>query len=138
MAELKLSDISKKMRKMDICMMSTAASNGTITSRPMSNNGDVEYDGNSYFYSYEEAEVIKELKENDNLNLSFQGDDEFYIAISGESKLITDKKILKEHWVPSLNEWFKDGVFTPGIILIHVKAKSIKYWHNEEQGEVKF
>ena len=138
MAELKLSDISKKMRKMDICMMSTTAPNGTITSRPMSNNGDVEYDGNSYFYSYDEAEVIKELKENDNLNLSFQGDDKFYIAISGKAQLITDKKILKEHWVPSLNTWFNDDVDTPGIIMIHVKAKSIKYWHKEEQGEVKF
>ena len=60
MAEFKLSDIAAKMRKLDICMMTTLAENGQLTSRPMSNNGDVEYDGNSYFYSFEESEVVKQ------------------------------------------------------------------------------
>ena len=47
MAKVSLSDISKKMRKLDICMISTVGAYGHLTSRPMSNNGDVEYEGNS-------------------------------------------------------------------------------------------
>ena len=137
MAEFKLSDIAAKMRKLDICMMTTLAENGQLTSRPMSNNGDVEYDGNSYFYSFEESEVVKELKTNPHTNLSFQGPDILYIAISGNAELVTDKDVLKQHWVASLNEWFKDGVDTPGIIMIQVKAGSVKFWHKEENGEVK-
>lgn len=137
MAKYSLSDISKKMRKLDICMMSSISSNGNITNRPMSNNGDVEYDGNSYFFSYEESQVIKELKTNNNINLGFQGDDMFYVSIIGKAKLIKGKETFKEHWQKSLNRWFKDGVDTPGIIMIHVKAESAKYWHKEEEGEVK-
>ena len=137
MAELTLSDISKKMRKLDICMMTTVGPYGHLTSRPMSNNGDVEYDGNSYFFSYEDKEVIKEIKENSNINLSFQGDDMFYISIAGKAQLITDKEVLKKHWVDSLNAWFKDGIDTPGIIMIHVEAINIKYWHKMDEGEVK-
>lgn len=137
MAELQLSDIIVKMRKLDICMMTTLAEDGHLTSRPMSNNGDVAYDGNSYFYSYEDAEVIRELKLNANVNLAFEGPDKLYIAISGKSDLLKDKEILKQHWVESLDAWFKDGVETPGIIMIHVKAETIKFWHKEENGEVK-
>ena len=138
MGELNLKDISKKMSKLDICMMTTLSGNQMLTSRPMSNNGDVEFDGNSYFFSYENSEVIKEIKENKVVNLSFQGDDMFYISISGNGALITNKSKLKEHWVPSLNRWFKDGVDTEGIIMIHVKAGAIKYWHKEHSGEVKW
>ena len=137
MAEPQLSDISKMMRKLDICMMATTAPDGAITSRPMSNNGDVEYDGNSHFFTYEQAEVVEELKENDNINLSFTGKDQLYISITGKAVLITDKKTLKKHWLDELNQWFEEGVNTPGITLIHVKAARIKFWHKEEEGEVK-
>jgi len=137
MADLQLSYISKKMRKLDICMMTTIAPDGTIVSRPMSNNGDVEYDGNSYFFTYEESELIDELKGNDNTNLSFTGNDGLYISIAGKALLTTDKKILEEHWLDELDQWFQDGVNTPGIILVHVKADRIRFWHKEEEGEVK-
>lgn len=137
MADLQLSDITSKMRKLDICMMTTQAHDGRLTSRPMSNNGDVEYDGNSYFYCYEDSEVIRELKFNTNVNLAFEGPDKLYIAITGKSDLIKDKEVIKQHWVESLDEWFKEGTETPGIIMIHVKAESIKFWHREENGEVK-
>ncbi len=62
----------------------------------------------------------------------------FYISISGNGALITNKNKLKDHWVPSLNRWFKDGVDTEGIIMIHVQAGAIKYWHKEDSGEVKW
>ena len=137
MAALSLSDVSSKMRNLDICMMATHAASGVITNRPMSNNGDVEYDGNSYFYSYEGSEVVKDLKEDSTINLSFQGNDKLYISITGKGELIKDKNVLKEHWVDSLNIWFNDGVDTPGIIMIHVKAGKIKFWHKEESSEVK-
>jgi general stress protein 26 len=137
MAKYSLIDISKKMRKLDICMMTTMGPNGHLTSRPMSNNGDVEYDGNSYFFTYNKSEVVKELGENSNINLSFQGPDMLYISITGKGDLIENKEVLKEHWVKSLNRWFEDGVETPGIIMIHVKADHIKFWQKEEEGEVK-
>ena len=48
--------------------------------------------------------------------------------------LIKNKEVFKEHWVKSLNRWFEDGVETPGIIMIHVKADHIKFWQKEEEG----
>ncbi len=137
MNKLTLKDISAKMRKLDICMMTSQSSNGNLASRPMSNNGEVEYDGNSYFYTYQDSGIVKEIKENKNINLSFQGKDMLFISVIGKGRLVKNKEVIKEHWNKSLERWFKDGPETEGIILIHVAAKKIKYWHKEEQGEVK-
>ncbi len=44
---------------------------------------------------------------------------------------------MEEHWLTELKQWFKDGIDTPGIILIQVVGKRIKYWQRDEEGEVK-
>ena len=51
--------------------------------------------------------------------------------------MITDKEVLKEHWLDELKQWFEDGIDAPGIILIHVRAGRIKFWQKEKQGEIK-
>ena len=33
--------------------------------------------------------------------------------------------------------WFKDGIDTPGLVLIEVAAKRIHYWDGMDEGEVK-
>ena len=45
MTTMTLADIAKQMRDIDFGMLSTRAENGAIASRPMSNNGEVEYRG---------------------------------------------------------------------------------------------
>ena len=47
MASMTLEDLSSQLKKIDFCMLSTNAGSGRISARPMSNNGDVEYDGDS-------------------------------------------------------------------------------------------
>ena len=49
MAPKTLQYISNKMKSIDLCTMTTKSTRGALTSRQMSNNGDVKYDGNSYF-----------------------------------------------------------------------------------------
>ena len=43
--------IVEAMRDMDLCFMSTAAKGGGVSSRPMSNNSQVEWDGSNWFFS---------------------------------------------------------------------------------------
>lgn len=132
-----LGDIRKKMQKLDICMMTTQTGRGTFNSRPMSNNGDVEYDGNSYFFTYEKSKKVKELTENAQVQLSFSGSNDLYISVTGKAKLIRTKSRMEEHWQDQLKQWFEQGLNTPGIVMIHVKAKVVKYWQREQEGEVK-
>jgi general stress protein 26 len=118
-------------------MMTTQTGRGTLNSRPMSNNGDVKYDGNSYFFTYEQSQKVKELTANPQVQLSFNGADDLYISVIGKAKLIRAKSRLAEHWQPSLAQWFKEGLETPGIVMIHVKAATIKYWQRNKEGVLK-
>ncbi len=137
MADYKITDLSKKMRKIDICMFTTQNGKGVLSSRPMSNNGDVEYDGNSYFFSYDASSVVKEVGKNPQVCLQFEGKDQLYISVTGKASLITSRPVMEKHWIDELNKWFEKGLDTPGITMIHVKGSSIKYWQNENQGELK-
>lgn len=129
--------ISTKMKHIDLCMLTTRNSRGMLSSRPMSNNGDVQYNGNSYFFSFEKSQKIKDLMQDASVNLGFSTKDNMFITVMGKARIIKSKTAMEEHWVPSLNEWFKDGVETPGVVMIAVKARKIKYWHKMQEGEIK-
>lgn len=137
MANKTMKEITEKMKKLDICMVSTQTGRGLMTSRPMSNNGDVEYDGNSYFFTWESSRLVKDITGNPQVNVAFNGPKELYISVVGKAKLIRSRTKMEEHWIDSLNQWFKEGLDTPGVVMVHVKANRIKYWQGEEQGEIK-
>ena len=132
-----LGSVAELLKKLDICMLTTRTARGLLTSRPMSNNGDVEYDGNSYFFSYEDSSVVKDIKESPQVNLGFEGPKHFYISVSGRARIIRSKTTMEDHWLPELKRWFDQGIDTPGIVMIHVKGNRIKYWQQEDQGEIR-
>ena len=136
MAKKSLKFISSKMRKLDLCMMNTRGSRGVFNCRPMSNNGDVEYDGNSYFFTFENSNKVKEIKKDANVSLNFTAKKDLFITVTGKARLIRSKPVMAEHWVPSLAQWFKKGVDTAGIVMVVVKANTIKYWQNMDQGVI--
>jgi general stress protein 26 len=142
-SQLTLSDLSDKMREIDFAMLSTHTESGEIAGRPMSNNGDVAYEGDSYFFSDEATRTVDDIKRDPKVALSFQGSKgllgkpPIFIAVEGRAELIRDKQVFQEHWTKDLEIWFKDGVDTPGLVLIKVHANRIHYWQGEDEGELK-
>jgi general stress protein 26 len=143
MSQQSLSDLAAKMRGIDIAILSTKTESGQIASRPMSNNGDVEYDGDSYYFTYEQARTVREIERDPEVSLAFSGKpgllggtSGLYVAVEGKARLIRDKATFKEHWTPDLEVWFENGVDTPGLVLIKVEAERIKFWDGNEDGEI--
>ena len=139
MAKVSMKALSKKMRNLDYCMMTTATAGGALSSRPMSNNGEVDYDGTSYYFTFDQSRTVADIRRNDKVSLAFQGTQSksFSVSVEGKAKLVEDKKQMADHWTPDLDRWFKDGLDTPGIVMIQVDAKRIHYWAGEDDGEVK-
>ena len=138
MAQLEISDISDAMKELDICMMTTVADSGMLESRPMSNNRQVEYKGDSFFFADGSSHVVKELDATPQVCLSYQGRKQLYICVSGTAKLVRDKAEMKKHWNPDIDKWFAQGIETPGLTMIQVKAEHIKYWKDQQEGEVRW
>ena len=137
---LTLKHIADKMQGIDIAILSTHSSDGRIACRPMSNNGDVEYDGTSFFFSYEQASCISDIERDPNVALGYSSSGiiggSVYIAVEGSAALVRDKSAFEKHWVPDLDVWFEDGIDTPGLVLIQVGAKRIKIWERNEEREL--
>jgi general stress protein 26 len=137
-----LGEISEKMRDIDFTMLSTRAANGAIGSRPMSNNRDVDYDGDSFYFTTDDTLMVQDITRDAQVGLSFQGKAgmlgmrPFFVAIEGQAELIRDKGQFEAHWNTDLERWFKDGVDTPGLVLIKVHASRIHYWDGEDEGEI--
>ena len=136
MSARKLNQIAKKMKDLDICMMSTNGPRGIVNTRPMSNNRDVTYKGSSYFFSSMDTRKVNDIRRSTSVSLSFTGSGGTYIIVNGKARLIKDKTIWEKHWDKSLDQWFKKGIDTPGLVLIAVKATHIKYWDKYKEGDI--
>ena len=130
------------MRDIDFGMLSTRAENGAIASRPMSNNGEVEYRGDSFFFSYDDATTIEDIERDSQVGLTFTGSKgllgkpPLFVAIEGEAELIRNKNAFSSHWTKGLDHWFPEGIKTRGLILIKVHAERLHYWDGKDEAEV--
>lgn len=142
MSELTLPELSKKMAKLDFAMMSTIALDGGLTSRPMSNNGDVEYEGVSYFFAYKDSPNVTELRTDSHVGLSYTGavgmlgGPPLFVEVEGLASLVEDKAAFADHWTKDLDRYFPDGIDTPGVVMIQVRAESIRYWDGGDEGTI--
>jgi general stress protein 26 len=142
MSDLTLPELSKKMAKLDFTMMSTVAMDGGLTARPMSNNGDVEYDGVSYFFAYKESRKVTELRTDSHVGLSYTGavgmlgGPPLFVEVEGLASLIEDKATFADHWTKDLDRYFPEGINTPGVVMIQVRAETIRYWDGGDEGTI--
>lgn len=137
-----LQDLAEKMKDIDFAMLATRASDGGITSRPMSNNREVEYDGDAWFFADESALLVREIEANPAVNLSYQGRSgllgsrPFFLAIEGRGEFVRDKAQFAEHWTKGLERWWPQGTDTPGLVLLKVAGERAHYWDGEEEGKI--
>ena len=139
MAKTMLKQVRAHMKGIDLCMLTTVDGRGVPSSRPMSNNGEVDYDGTSYFFTWKKSRMVREIKKNAQVGLEFVNSTllkKTFLSVKGKAKLIDDKEKMREHWNKDIEIWFEDGLDTPGIVMIEVKAKFIKFLSNAKEGEV--
>ena len=142
MAGYTLSDLAKKMRDIDFAMLFTRSEGGELAGRPMSNNGEVEYEGDSFFFAYDSTRTVEDIAHDPTVALSYQGSagllgrPPLFVSIEGDASLIRDREAFESRWSKDLDRWFPQGVDTPGLVMIKVAAKRIHYWDGGEEGEV--
>ena len=136
MPDLTLQDLAKKMKGIDIATLATHTTGGEIAGRPMSNNGDVEYDGDSFYFTTAGTRTVSDIEADPKVSLSFTGKHGFWATVEGEAELIRDKAAFDDHWNKDLDKWFEDGIDTDGLVMIRVSARRIKYWDKMDEGEL--
>ena len=140
-AKQHLEHIVEAMKNIDFVMLNTHTANGQIGARPMSNNRQVDFDGDSYYFTWEDCRMVDDIKSNPKVGLSLQGSPHpegmpgIFIAVEGKADIIRDKEEFKKHWTEELSRWFKDGVDTEGMVMLQVKANRVAYWDGNDEGD---
>ena len=142
MGKMTLNEISEKMRDIDFAVLSTRTEDGAIAGRPMSNNREVEFDGDSFFFTCDDTRTVADIRRDPNVGLAYQaksgmlGLKPFFLTLEGRASLIKDKGEFAERWTKDLDAWFKQGIDTPRLTLIRVEAERLHYWDGFEEGEL--
>ncbi len=126
------------MRGIDLCMMTTIGKAGRLHARPMSNNGEVDFDGDCWFFSWRKTAKVKEIEKDPRVQLAYTGGKAkapVWISVTGTARIVDDPARKSELWLDELGQWFEDGPEDPNVVLIHVRAKHAHWWSYKDEGE---
>jgi general stress protein 26 len=129
--------LTKVMKDIDFCMMTTNGARGRLHSRPMSNNRNVDWDGETWFFSYADSGQVKELKKDSSVSLSYAVPEQIlFVSLAGKGEIVKDNAKKKELWYDELERWFPEGPEDKKVVLIKVDAKLAHYWGKDGEGEL--
>lgn len=127
--------VSGMMRALDFCMMTTRSSDG-LRARPMSNNGEVEFDGDVWFFSAADSRKVEDITRDPEVHLSYADTENFvFISMTGPGSIVHEREKKRELWMKDLERWFEDGPDSDDVVLIKVTPSRIAYW-GEDEGEI--
>lgn len=122
----KLRDLVKDI---DFCMLTTIDERGDLHSRPMSSNGDIDQNGDMWFFTGAFSHKVDEIKNTPRVNVSFADpQNQNYVSVTGRARLVRDRQKIDELWRPEFLMWFPEGKDDPNIGLLQVKIQKAEYW----------
>ena len=132
-----IKQIAEMMSDLDFCMLTTQSVDGELHARPMSNNGEVEFDGDVWFFSSADSRKVTEIEAEPRVQLSYTDTHRFlFISMSGEAEIVRDVRKKSALWMEDLERWFDDGPESEDIVLIKVTPSTVAYWNGEDAGEL--
>jgi general stress protein 26 len=111
----------------DVAMLVSRSGRGVLKSRPMETVG-INNEGDIYFFTTLFSELMRELTENSQVNLSFTKKDDNFISVSGVTQVIKNKADLERFWHSCYEKWIPYGLDNPSIILLKVNLMSAEHW----------
>jgi general stress protein 26 len=123
-----LQPVTEALRDLDICMLTTRAGESLHT-RPMSNNRQVEYDGDTWFFAFRDSPLAREIEADPRVSLSYAANERgVWLAMEADATLVDDEDLKRERWFDDLDRWFPDGPEDPKVTLIRAGATRIRSW----------
>jgi general stress protein 26 len=121
----KIAELAKGIR---ICMLTTAAEDGSMSSRPMAVQ-DKPFDGTLWFLTRSGSEKIDEIKQDQHVSLTFaEPSDSKYISLKGRASVNQDRAKIHDLWNAMYKAWFPKGEDDPEIAVLRVDVSEADYW----------
>ena len=120
--------IGALIKDVRICMMTTAAPDGSFDSRPMATQ-ETEFDGTVWFLTRHESGKVNEIENDAHVSLLYSdpGNHNF-VSAKGRAQISRDKAKIHDLWNPMFKAWFPEGEDDPAITVIKVEVAEAQYW----------
>jgi general stress protein 26 len=120
--------IEELLDGMHICMMTTAAEDGSMSSRPMAKQ-KTRFEGTMWFLTRHSSEKVDEIRDDQHILLTFANDGSSkYVALKGRARVNQDKAKIHELWNDHYKAWFPKGEDDPDIAVLAVDVQAADYW----------
>ena len=130
--------IAKLMRGLDFCMLTTHSARGGLHARPMSNNGEVEFDGDMWFFSAVDSRKVREIEATPRVHLSYVDLDSWrFVSVEARARIVRSAARKRQLWHKELEQWFEGGPDSNAIVLIKVTPIFISYWTKTDAGDLR-
>ena len=130
--ELNKTDLQKLrelIKDIDFCMLTTIDEHGDLHSRPMSSNGEIDANGDIWFFTALSSHKVSEVASSPKVNASFADpDNQRYVSITGVAELVQDRVKIDELWKPEFKIWFPEGKDDPEVALLRISLEKAEYW----------
>ena len=124
-----LEKLRELIKEIDFCMLTTIGEDGDPHSRPMSSNGDIDPNGDLWFFTNASSHKVDEVVRSPKVNVSFADpDNQRYVSVTGTAQLIRDREKIDELWRPEFKMWFPKGKDDPEVALLCVSLEKGEYW----------
>jgi len=120
--------LAELMKEFRFVMLTTAAADGSLHSRPMTMQ-ERDFDGDLWFFTSADAPKVWEANREHQVNVSFSDPHRnTYISASGVAHLVRDKAKIEELWKPAYKLFFPKGLADPELALLKVSIQKAEYW----------
>ena len=117
------------IKDIDYCMLTTVDDDGCLRSRPMASNGQIDANGDLWFFTYASSHKVVEVDRQNQVNVSFSDPKkQQYVSLSGTAEIVRDRAKMQQLWKPELKAWFPQELNEPDIALLKVNAEKAEYW----------
>jgi len=124
-----LQKLRDMVKDIDFCMLTTIDENGDLHSRPMSSNGEIDPNGDLWFFTGVSSHKVSEVGRSPKVNVSFADPkNQHYISITGVAELVRNRQKIEELWKPEFKMWFPEGKDDPEVALLRVNLEKAEYW----------
>lgn len=125
-----LEELRRLLKGIRFAMLTTLGEDGRFHSRPMATQ-EVERGGALWFFTGVSSRKVREVNLEPRVSLAYSDpDDNRYVSVWGNGKMVRDPAKAKELWSPALKAWFPKGLEDPELSLLRVDIEGAEYWDN--------
>ncbi len=122
-----LSKIDGLIKDIRFAMLTTAAPDGCLHSRPMATQKN-EFNGELWFLTRDDTGKAFDIHHDAHVSLTYADGKQTFVSLTGRANLSRDQEKIDELWNAMYTAWFPQGKEDPSIRVLRVLVDSAEYW----------